>query len=230
MNACGCRKSIDIFRGLATQLLVLLFFVEHCVKISAMVMIKPDPITVYLAGPTVFFREAESAFLRLEHLCRQRGLHPIRPAEPVDAQGRVLQQAAASGHLFEQNTRRIRAASCVLADLRPFRGELEPDSGTVFEIGFAYALNKPVAAVVTDTRDWGSKIRSVCGVGRVGSTGLEMDGRYDMLIEDFGGSLNLMLSESCRVFQQTEQALDWLTAVTSEQKHTQLTSLAGRAK
>ena len=56
-----------------------------------------------------------------------------------------------------------------------------------------------------------------------------MDGRYDMLIEDFGGSLNLMLSESCRVFQQTEQALDWLTAVTSEQKHTHPTSLAGRA-
>lgn len=37
-----------------------------------------------------------------------------------------------------------------------------------------------------------------------------MDGRYDMLIEDFGGRLNLMLSESCRVFLNAAAALDWL--------------------
>lgn len=66
----------------------------------------------------------------------------------------------------------------------------EPDSGTVFEVGFAHALGKPVAAV------------------------LAMDGRYDMLIEDFGGPLNLMLSESCRVFHDAALALDWLAAST----------------
>ena len=41
-----------------------------------------------------------------------------------------------------------------------------------------------------------------------------MDGRYDMLIEDFGGPLNLMLSESCRVFADAASALDWLALIT----------------
>lgn len=171
---------------------------------------------IYLAGPTVFFREAESAFAALAQLCRARHLHPVRPAEPVDADGQVLQGAAAARHLFVQNTLRIRAASGVLADLRPFRGELEPDSGTVFEVGFAHALGKPVAAVLADTRDWGTRVRSVCGTGEPGPAGLEMDGRYDMLIEDFGGPLNLMLSESCRVFHDAASALDWLALTTRD--------------
>jgi nucleoside 2-deoxyribosyltransferase len=165
---------------------------------------------IYLAGPTVFFRESEAAFADLERLCRARDLNPVRPAEPVDSSGQVLGGAAAARYLFEQNTLRIRAASGVLADLRPFRGELEPDSGTVFEVGFAHALGKPVAAVLADDRDWGTRVRSVCGVGQHSAMGLEMDARYDMLIEDFGGRLNLMLSESCRVFQNASEALDWL--------------------
>lgn len=168
---------------------------------------------IYLAGPTVFFRESEAAFADLERLCRARQLNPVRPAEPVDASGHLLTGAAAAKHLFEQNTLRIRGASGVLADLRPFRGELEPDSGTVFEVGFAHALGKPVAAVLADGRDWGSRVRSACGVGRLSPGGQEMDGRYDMLIEDFGGRLNLMLSESCRVFQNASAALDWLATI-----------------
>lgn len=165
---------------------------------------------IYLAGPTVFFRESEAAFADLERLCRARQLNPVRPAEPVDASGHLLTGAAAAKHLFEQNTLRIRGASGVLADLRPFRGELEPDSGTVFEVGFAHALGKPVAAVLADSRDWGSRVRSACGVGPLSPSGQAMDGRYDMLIEDFGGRLNLMLSESCRVFLNAAAALDWL--------------------
>jgi len=34
---------------------------------------------------------------------------------------------------------RIREACGMLADLRPFRGT-EPDSGTVFEVGMAFAI------------------------------------------------------------------------------------------
>lgn len=173
-------------------------------------MSTPGAPGIYLAGPTVFFRDAESAFDRLAQLCRERGLNPVRPAEPVGADGTPLHGAAASRHLFEHNTLRIRAAAGVLADLRPFRGELEPDSGTVFEVGFACALGKPVAAVLPDTRDWGSRVRAVCGTGTPGPTGLAMDARYDMLIEDFGGPLNLMLSESCQVFADVPSALDWL--------------------
>jgi nucleoside 2-deoxyribosyltransferase len=167
---------------------------------------------IYLAGPTVFFRNTEAAFARLEAACLERGLQPVRPASPVTADGEVLHGAAASRHLFLANTERIRQAHGVLADLRPFRGELEPDSGTAFEVGFAHALGLPVAGVLQPEQgtDWGQRVREVCGEGPPNDQGLAMDGRCDMLIEDFGGALNLMLAESCRLFTSTEAALDWL--------------------
>ena len=168
---------------------------------------------IYLAGPTVFLRDSNVAFEQYEAWCRDRGLQPVRPAEPLDGNGQVLDGAAASRHLFLHNIARIRSSNGVLADLRPFRGELEPDSGTVFEVGFAYALGKPVAALVADDRNWGTRIRAVCGVGEPNRWGGEMDARYDYLIEDFGGALNLMLSESCQVFTDGQSALDWLAHV-----------------
>lgn len=166
---------------------------------------------IYLAGPTVFFRHAEQAFATLEALCRAHGLVPVRPATPVNAQGEVLTGVAASRHLFADNTRRIREAHGVLADLRPFRGELEPDSGTVFEVGYARALGKPVAGLVPPGADWGQRVRQVCGVGQPNAQGLAMDARHDMLIEDFGGALNLMLAESCHLTDNADAALRWLT-------------------
>ena len=168
---------------------------------------------IYLAGPTVFFREADQAFAALEALCRARGLVPVRPATPVNAQGRVRSGAAASRHLFAENTHRIREADGVLADLRPFRGELEPDSGTVFEVGYAHALGKPVAGVLPSLTGWGERVRAACGVGTPNAQGLPMDARHDMLIEDFGGALNLMLAESCHLCDSAEAALVWLVCL-----------------
>ena len=169
---------------------------------------------IYLAGPTVFFRNAAERFEELEARCQHHGLQGVRPAEPVDSQGHVLNGPAAAHHLFAQNTQRIRQAHGVLADLRPFRGELEPDSGTVFEVGFAHALGKPVAALVPDARNWAQRIEQHCGTANPNAQGCAMDGRYDMLIEDFGGALNLMLSESCAVFTTEDAALAWLATQT----------------
>lgn len=166
--------------------------------------------SIYLAGPTVFLRDSNRAFEQYEAWCCARNLRALRPAEPFDENGQMLQGTAAARYLFLRNTARIRSPHGVLADWRAFRGDLEPDSGTVFEVGFAYALGKPVAALTADDRDWGSRIRAVCGVGEPNASGGEMDARYDRLIEDFGGPLNLMLSQSCQVFTEPRNALDWL--------------------
>jgi nucleoside 2-deoxyribosyltransferase len=38
----------------------------------------------------------------------------------------------------------IRRCDAVVANLRPCRGQVEPDSGTVFEVGVAIALGEPL--------------------------------------------------------------------------------------
>ena len=50
----------------------------------------------------------------------------------------------------------LKAADIVIADLNAFRGH-EPDSGTVWECGFAYAMGKKVYGYMSDTRPMRSR-------------------------------------------------------------------------
>lgn len=167
---------------------------------------------IYLAGPTVFFPNSDAAFLNLESKLKAHGLLGIRPASPFDPEtGEFISGPKGAKYLYENNILRIADCAGVLADLRPFRGDTEPDSGTSFEVGYAVALKKPVAVVLEDTRDYGSKIKSAYGLLPPSSPGEpEMDGRYGMMVEDFGRPLNLMLSESCSIFPNVELAIEWL--------------------
>ena len=46
-------------------------------------------------------------------------------------------------HIFTSNVAKLSEADGVIANLAPFRGH-EPDSGTVFEVGYAIARGIPV--------------------------------------------------------------------------------------
>ena len=53
--------------------------------------------------------------------------------------------------IYRANIGLIAEADALLANLNPFRGS-EPDSGTVFEIGYAIALGKRVVGYLEDAR------------------------------------------------------------------------------
>lgn len=162
---------------------------------------------VYLAGPDVFFSDAEARFSRLERLCDDRGLSGLRPSDGgmSTMAGAGISAKNMAQMIYQANLDHIRRADAVVANMLPFRGQIEPDSGTVFEIGMAIALGKPVALYLPQgLEDSGSRIRRLCG-NRDGS-----DARYGALIEDFGLPLNLMLSCSSPCFGSPEEALDHL--------------------
>ncbi|MHB8549318.1 MAG: nucleoside 2-deoxyribosyltransferase, partial [Thermoplasmataceae archaeon] len=66
----------------------------------------------------------------------QRGFRALVPESSPGMTSKVI---------YEANREKIRSADWILANLQRFRGA-EPDSGTVFEVGFAVALGKPVYA------------------------------------------------------------------------------------
>tara|TARA_R110002012_G_scaffold105648_7_gene246687 strand:+ start:4955 stop:5434 length:480 start_codon:yes stop_codon:yes gene_type:complete len=103
--------------------------------------------SVYLAGFDVFCTDAIERGEHLKQLCAEHGLiglYPLDDQPPAD----VVDMAS---WICQANLNKIRCADAVLANLDNFRGA-EPDSGTVFEIGFACALGKPVWAYFTDHR------------------------------------------------------------------------------
>ena len=172
------------------------------------------PARIYLAGPDVFAEDAPERFARLEALCAARGLQGVRPSDGGVA---ALRDAGASPRELAEricaaNLAHVRACDAVLAHLAPFRGDTEPDSGTVFELGFAVALGKPVAAYLPQAgEDLAARLRRLYGVRSSATTaGASVDLRHGMLVEDFGLPLNLMIACSATVHEDAAQALDAL--------------------
>ena len=98
----------------------------------------------------------------------------------------------------------MRSADAVLANLGRFRGA-EPDSGTVFEVGFACALGKPVWAYFAEQQPLIEQVDH-------DEQGYCADG---FLVEDFGLPRNLMLACSWVGASETAeeavaQLADWL--------------------
>ena len=85
------------------------------------------------------------------------------------------------------------AADIVIANLNPFRGDIEPDSGTVWEVGYAIGRGKPVIGYLASAETMQQRILSV--EGRPGETSAVTD-RNGKTIEPFGYALNLMLVHS----------------------------------
>ena len=137
---------------------------------------------IYLAGPDVFRENPVAEGARLKALCAAHGLEGVYPLDqdlslgPPGLSGPDLGRAIAAGNMAF-----IRGCAGVLANLSPFRGP-SADAGTVFEVGFAVALGKPVAGWSADRRVYAAR------VGHAGPR--DADG---MEIENFGMADNLMI-------------------------------------
>lgn len=147
------------------------------------------PPLIYLAGPHVFEADAARTRAELERICAFHGLAGLWPSDAEVHEGEDRPERAR--RIFEANVARLRTARGVLADLRPFRG-LEPDSGTVFEVGAAYALGIPVAAYGVPFEDYVRRVASKLVVAP-DEGGVLRDGA-GMAVEDFGLPVNLMLA------------------------------------
>jgi nucleoside 2-deoxyribosyltransferase len=141
---------------------------------------------IYLAGFDVFRPDARQWGRTLQTLCNKygfEGLYPLDNAAPRALAGKELARWICTANLAL-----IRQADLVMANLNPFRGA-EPDSGTVFEVGFATALGKPVWVYTDENRSL---------VGQVAVDKQLPGGPYtDSLgytVEDFGLNLNLMIA------------------------------------
>ncbi len=141
---------------------------------------------IYLAGPDVFTPDAVAVGAELKRLAAEYGFIGLFPLDNKIPPQQTPQQTA--GVIMEANLKLLRTADIIMANLNPFRGS-EPDSGTVFEVGYGVALDKEVYGYAADRRPLIERVRDAqnlppeadrCSAG--------------MLIEDFGLSHNLMFS------------------------------------
>ena len=142
-------------------------------------------LKIYLAGPDVFETDAIEQGKQLKSLCQQYGFEGLFPLDNEIADGGTPYETAKT--IREANIKLIESCDIVMANLNPFRG-LEPDSGTVYEVGYAAALGKKVYAYASDLRPMVERVREKQMLAE--DAELCQEGK---IIEDFGLSHNLMM-------------------------------------
>ena len=170
-------------------------------------------LKIYLAGPDVFFREPLARGQQLRARCAAFGFDGRFPMDatlpPADEPSGV--EANANAHtstaspdvetalpptpssalrIYRANIALLRGCDAVMANLQDFRGK-EPDSGTVFEVGYAVALGLPV---------WGYGAPAAPIIDQIPHDAAGRDNE-DLQVEDFALPRNLMLACSIRIVE-----------------------------
>ena len=125
---------------------------------------------IYLAGFDVFAEDAKKRGEDMKALCREYGFEGLYPLD---------NEFCEASPIFLGNLAMIDSADCIVANVNAFRGS-EPDSGTAFEIGYAFAKGKHVFLYLSDGRTIRQKL------GKTDKEGFS--------VEDFALPVNLMLA------------------------------------
>lgn len=149
---------------------------------------------VYTAGPAVFFPDLAERIAASHRNAEAHGLEAIVPGDVLDRPADFPAKPTLHD-IYRLNVDRLLRSDAVVADLTPFRGP-SADVGTVWEIGFAVALGKPVFGYTTDTREYRDKVAH--------------DG---LRVEDHGAIDNLMIAASIEsVVANQHEAMDAVAA------------------
>ena len=143
-------------------------------------------IKVYLAGPDVFLPNVMEVGEMKKELCKKYGFEGLFPMD-AKLDLKELAPYEAGMLISEANEELIKKSDFVIANITPFRGP-SADVGTVFEIGFAKALRKPIFAYTNTKELFTERTMKFAGV----KTNTYRDNN-NMSIEQWGMVDNLMI-------------------------------------
>ena len=146
--------------------------------------------TIYLAGPDVFLENAGAVLAEKKLQLELLGFDVLTPFD---------EQSDDPYEIAVNNQMMIERCDIVLANVEPFRGT-EPDSGTVYEIGYAVASKKIVYTYNNPNDNY---------KGRLETHDLFYEHKK-FIPEKFGLRQNLMISASCVEFDTFEDVLRYL--------------------
>lgn len=146
---------------------------------------------IYLAGPDVFEKESIEIGKEYVKLCEKYGFEGLYPLDNVIDFNQEKRKIAQD--IFLANKKLIEQCDIVIANLNQFRGK-ESDSGTVWECGYAFGLNKEVYGYISYE---GSYLEQFSENEKKLSNNIYHD-LQNRAIEDFDYPLNLMISCSAK--------------------------------
>lgn len=171
---------------------------------------------VYLAGPDVFFPDAEAWAEHRKAICAGHGLVAVSPLDALAEEAADWSALPEWQRIAWRNEAHIRGCDAVIANLTPFRGP-SADCGTVYEVGFARALGRAVFGYTNCTAPFAQRALDYARAhgGAVASPEGAWRDADSLLIEEFRRFDNLMIeggllgSGGTLVLPQSEPADRW---------------------
>jgi nucleoside 2-deoxyribosyltransferase len=151
---------------------------------------------IYLAGPEVFLPQADVIGKAKKAICKQYGGEGVFPID-TELDLSNCSPAEAGFRISAYNEDLIRRCDLLIANMTPFRG-ISADVGTVYEMGFAAGLGKPVFAYTNVTENYTLRTLKDLGLPRTRDHQGRLCDRSGMFIEDWGLMDNLMLEGGVR--------------------------------
>lgn len=145
---------------------------------------------VYLAGPDVFLPEPLARGAALKAVCARHGMDGVFPLDPLADEPAAWAALPAWQRIARRNEAHISRSDALIANLTPFRGP-SADVGTVFELGFARALGRPVFGWSASAEPFAERTRRSHGAAR-DAAGVWRDAE-GLALEAFGCLDNLMI-------------------------------------
>mmetsp|Transcript_23868 Transcript_23868/g.41061 ORF Transcript_23868/g.41061 Transcript_23868/m.41061 type:complete len:182 (+) Transcript_23868:121-666(+) len=154
-------------------------------------------MSVYLAGPGIFRKDADQFGAYQKDVCSKHGLLGLYPLDNAfNASPRNSDEARAlATRIYLADLNLIDIADGVVADISPFRGP-SMDIGTAIEIGYASALKKPIVGYCKDRRTYVNKVLEWDTETTEGPPGVWRD-KDGMKVDEFGTLDNPMVDCSC---------------------------------
>jgi len=149
---------------------------------------------IYLAGFDVFYTNATAVLDKKKKLCETYGFIGLTPLDNLVDFSQPKQMIRQE--IYKANVQLMQEADILCVNLNAFRHG-EPDSGTIFEIGYGVALGKEVYVYVDSAQTMLQKTR-MHDAQCICKEGVWLDG-HGLIIEDFGGMFNLMINESTTI-------------------------------
>lgn len=132
---------------------------------------------LYLAGFDVFRPDAKNYGKKLKNICAAHGVTGLYPLD---------NEADSADDIFKGNLALIDECDALLANLNDFRGR-DVDSGTAFEVGYAFARGKQIFGYLSDDRPLREKL------GEKDAEGFS--------VENFQLPVNLMIACCTKIVQ-----------------------------
>lgn len=196
---------------------------------------------LYIAGPECFYTYGYDALGAMKARAEALGFGVTLPnTDPLDLENEDLQKRADS--IFANLEKVMLETTAIAADLEAYRGA-EPDSGTVYELGMAYAKGAKCYGYTRDKRSFGTKnLNSYLKDGKVtdefGNNEFYQQlpfspaiiGSTKIVEGDFDDCLKMMIIDKEEAYKNKAQrgcCTDYSTARTEKSKDRPLVYLAG---